>query len=150
MNINWINLGFWETAHLPLPLANIITYFLLRAKCWLRRGVGDQFPGNLNCSHKFSPNRINTWSREKAKIIIWSPKGKYFDPLSNSLKHIFEKIDGDECAGRICMWILGLKEWRTFLWRFDSCKLNMSIWPPSIPSCVWMHVSSRRDSGFLI
>ena len=31
-----INLGFWETAHLPLPTANIITYCSLRAKCWLR------------------------------------------------------------------------------------------------------------------
>ena len=33
-----INLGLWETAHLPLLEANIITYFLLRAKCWLRDG----------------------------------------------------------------------------------------------------------------
>ena len=39
-----INLGFWETAHLPLPYAIIITYFSLRAKCWLRGGVGGQFP----------------------------------------------------------------------------------------------------------
>ena len=27
---------FWETAYLPLPI-----YFLLRAKCWLRGGVGE-------------------------------------------------------------------------------------------------------------
>ena len=27
-----INLGFWETAHLPLPGANINTYFSLGAK----------------------------------------------------------------------------------------------------------------------
>ena len=33
--------------HLPLPLANINTYFSLRAKCWLRGGVGEQFPRNL-------------------------------------------------------------------------------------------------------
>ena len=39
-----INLGFWETAHLPLPYAIIITYYSLRAKCWLRGGVGGQFP----------------------------------------------------------------------------------------------------------
>ena len=39
-----INLGFWETAHLPLPYAIIIAYFSLRAKCWLRGGVGGQFP----------------------------------------------------------------------------------------------------------
>ena len=34
--IHWINLCFWETAHLPLHRANIITYFSLRAKCWLK------------------------------------------------------------------------------------------------------------------
>ena len=37
-------LGFWETAHLPLPQVNINTYFLLRAKGWIRGGVGGQFP----------------------------------------------------------------------------------------------------------
>ena len=32
---------FWETTHLPLPKANINTYFSLGAKCWLReRYVG--------------------------------------------------------------------------------------------------------------
>ena len=35
---------FWETAHLPLPQAIINTYFSLRAKCWLKGGVGGQFP----------------------------------------------------------------------------------------------------------
>ena len=33
---------FWETAHLPLPQANIKTYFSLTAKCWLGGGVGGQ------------------------------------------------------------------------------------------------------------
>ena len=38
----------WETA-LPLPSANKTTqqhlsYFLLKAKCWLRGGVGGQLP----------------------------------------------------------------------------------------------------------
>ena len=36
------SLGFWETAHLPLPSADINTDFLLRAECWLRGGVGGQ------------------------------------------------------------------------------------------------------------
>ena len=40
--IHWINVGFWETAHLPVPEANIITYFSLKAKCWLRGGIGGQ------------------------------------------------------------------------------------------------------------
>ena len=35
----WIIMCFWETANLPLPKANINTYFSLRAKCWLRGGV---------------------------------------------------------------------------------------------------------------
>ena len=35
-----------ETAHLPLPFANINTYLSLRAKCWLRKGVGGQLPRN--------------------------------------------------------------------------------------------------------
>ena len=35
-----------ETAHLPLPLANINTYLSLGAKCWLREGVGGQLPRN--------------------------------------------------------------------------------------------------------
>ena len=38
---------FWETAHLPLPQANTTTYFLLRAKVWLRGGVGEQFPTDV-------------------------------------------------------------------------------------------------------
>ena len=46
----------WETAHPPLPKANINTYFsyLLRAKCWLRGGVGGKFPRSIywfSCVH---------------------------------------------------------------------------------------------------
>ena len=37
----------YTSAHLPLPLVNINTYFSLRAKCWLRGGVGGQFPINV-------------------------------------------------------------------------------------------------------
>ena len=42
------NLGFSETDHPPLSWVNIITYFPLGANCWLREGVGGQFPRNLN------------------------------------------------------------------------------------------------------
>ena len=42
-----IILLFWETANLLLPKANIVTYFSLREKCWLRGGVGGQFLGNV-------------------------------------------------------------------------------------------------------
>ena len=54
-----INLGFWETAHLPLPTANIITYCSLRAKCWLRvlseisRGEGGKQRGGHNFLRKY-------------------------------------------------------------------------------------------------
>ena len=36
-----INLGFWETSHLPLPLLNVNIFVSLGAKCWVRGGVGD-------------------------------------------------------------------------------------------------------------
>ena len=48
-----ISLSFWETVHLPLPQANIKTYFSLRAQCWLRRGIAGQFPRYLTWSHFF-------------------------------------------------------------------------------------------------
>ena len=35
-----------ETAHLALPYANINSYSSLE-KCWLRGGVGGQFPRNV-------------------------------------------------------------------------------------------------------
>ena len=38
----WIINRFWGNAHLPLPQANVNTYFSLRSKCWLREGVGGQ------------------------------------------------------------------------------------------------------------
>ena len=44
------SLVFGEFALLPLPLANIITSFSLRANWWARGGVGGQFPRNLNWS----------------------------------------------------------------------------------------------------
>ena len=37
----------WETAYLPLPQVNIKTYFSLRAKCWLRGGVGAKITRNV-------------------------------------------------------------------------------------------------------
>ena len=43
-----INLGIWETAHLPLPQLNVNIYVPLGAKFWVRGGVGGQFLRNLN------------------------------------------------------------------------------------------------------
>ena len=42
-----IIISFWETVHLPLPEANINTYFSRRTKYWLRGGVAGQFPRNV-------------------------------------------------------------------------------------------------------
>ena len=42
-----IIISSWESANLPLPLANINAYFSLTAKCWLRGGVGGHFPSNV-------------------------------------------------------------------------------------------------------
>ena len=47
-----VNLGFLKTAHSTPPpptQANTITFFSLGPKCWLRGGVGRQFPRNPNC-----------------------------------------------------------------------------------------------------
>ena len=52
LNIAKAILRFWENAHLPLPWANINTYFSLKAKCCLRGGVGGQFPRNVKWSQK--------------------------------------------------------------------------------------------------
>ena len=43
----WPLLPGQESADLPLPQANINTFFSLRAKCWLRGGAGRQFPRNV-------------------------------------------------------------------------------------------------------
>ena len=36
VTVDRIIMRFWETTHLPLPQANINTYFSLRGKCWLK------------------------------------------------------------------------------------------------------------------
>ena len=41
-----------DTVHLPLPWVVFNTYFSLTAKCWLRGGVGGQFPRNVKWSPK--------------------------------------------------------------------------------------------------
>ena len=49
-----------ETVHLPLPWVVFNTYFSLKAKCWLRGGVGGQFPRHV----KWSPKGLlceNVW-----------------------------------------------------------------------------------------
>ena len=42
--------------------SRIHTYFLFRAKCWLRGGAGGQFPKNLNWSHYFKHCKQHKWA----------------------------------------------------------------------------------------
>ena len=56
---------FWETAHLPLSKANIDTYLSLRAKCWLRGGVGGQFPRNVKLSRFANLSRCSTTEQQE-------------------------------------------------------------------------------------
>ena len=44
---NWSFYVSGNAAQLPLPKANINTYFSLRENCWFRRGVGGPFPRNV-------------------------------------------------------------------------------------------------------
>ena len=50
VTVDRIIMRFWETTNIPLPQANINTYFSLRGKCWLKGAVGGQFPRNLQWS----------------------------------------------------------------------------------------------------
>ena len=74
--ISWINLDFWETAHLPLSFslrsANVfpVVASLLfggreATKCWLSGGVGWQFPANLNWSDTFLVRNTLAWENSR-------------------------------------------------------------------------------------
>ena len=52
---------FKETAHLPLPWLKVNTNSSLSAKCWLKGGVGRQFPRNLS---RFS------WENDKLVVHV--------------------------------------------------------------------------------
>ena len=47
-----MDLDFCETVLLPLPYGNVFPR--VRSKCWLRGGVGVQFPKNLNLSSRLA------------------------------------------------------------------------------------------------
>ena len=63
-----IIIHFWETAHLPLPYANI--YFSLRAKYWLRGGVDGQIPRNVERSDFSDKHNSNLSRRKSLKNVI--------------------------------------------------------------------------------
>ena len=87
-----------ETDYLTLPYANIYTYFSLRAKCWLRGGVGGQFPRNFimiqnnSVSTYLSTLGTRGFSLNQFLIVSGVPRSTQQDftlggsaPLSNSL-----------------------------------------------------------------
>ena len=69
-----INLDFRETAHLPLPKANINTYFSLRAKCQLRGGIGRQFPSAPASPSPLTPTRVPKKRLPKNSLVL---RGKH-------------------------------------------------------------------------
>ena len=69
-----VYLGFWETAHLPLPQTNINPSLSLRAKWWLRGGVGGQFARNLHWS-ALVMDRVKKQESSRMKVekeVNWS------------------------------------------------------------------------------
>ena len=66
---NVISWGFWVSHHLPFPVT-INNYFSLRAKLWLRGGVGGQFPRNLNWPRKCTvgEGEGGGWEREEENV----------------------------------------------------------------------------------
>ena len=69
----WTNLGFWETAHLPLTQPNILPEARHKCQRWVRGGVGGQFPKNLHRSGKVTKRselataRVEFWFSFKFK-----------------------------------------------------------------------------------
>ena len=96
---------FWQTAHLPLPKANINTYFSLRAKWWLRGRVGGQFPRNLIwCRSCCVPrhNSTHDWELGEDNAAA-SSEGIFTSPMS--------QWEGDNAfrSWFLCLTILGLR-----------------------------------------
>ena len=98
--------GFWETVHLPLPKANINTYFSLGAKWWLRGRVGGQFPGNLNWSTCVPQhNSTHDWDFGEDNAAA-SSEGIFFTKTSP-----MSEWEGDNAfrSRFLCLTILGLR-----------------------------------------
>ena len=99
---------FWETVHLPLPKANINTYFSLRAKWWLRGRVGGQFPRNLIwCRSCCVPrhNSTHDWDFGEDNAAA-SSEGIFFTKTSP-----MSQWEGDNAfrSWFLCLTILGLR-----------------------------------------
>ena len=100
-----INLSFWGAVHLLLPWFSINTYFSLRAKCWLRGGVGGQFPRNLywsppspciRASRGASLIHRSHWYKDRARDFIGFSvcplkKSNFPGPTDRNSKHVTVK-----------------------------------------------------------
>ena len=77
-----INLGFWETSHLPLPLLNVNICVSLRTKCWVRGGGRWSTYSQLTCGmfkcmmkhmsrqHKYANQNVS-YSEVHQEIVHW-------------------------------------------------------------------------------
>ena len=69
---------FWETAYLPLSQANIDTYFIFGAKCWIRGGVGGpKYLPHVRWSRFQNPGNFCLWNPglgafDSTKIPVWN------------------------------------------------------------------------------
>ena len=100
---------FWETAHLPLPKANISTYFSLRPKCWRRGGVGWHFPEG----HRLSI--FPCFARDTNKRIL-EPAWKLLPREEGDAR------DGDVSKGTGSpSFSLGIKEWADYESERENC-----------------------------
>ena len=87
--------------HLPLPQGNINAYLSLRAKCWLKGGVGGRFPRNLNWSVFGTPTP--TWYTNMGTNMVHQ-HGHRFIGSSTNMAAV------TSCEN---IWLKGL--WKTFL-----------------------------------
>ena len=92
------------------PLANINTYFSPGEKCWLRGGVGGQFPRNLNWSKNLIltlyslPNLKSGSHKGKQAVQQWTAL------LTRQciVLGIIRKLKKQLAISRICMWTVDL------------------------------------------
>ena len=100
---------FWETAHLPLPKANISTYFSLRPKCWRRGGVGWHFPeGHRLSVFPYFPRDTNKRILEPAWKLLPRQEG-------DALTGMYSKGTGSPSFS------LGIKEWADYESERENC-----------------------------
>ena len=81
--------SFWKVLHVRQLLPTILTLTSWTALVHICTTLSDFVRKELSPKSdedQFSPHNVNTFSKEMVmRFIKWSPQGKYFDLLSNSL-----------------------------------------------------------------